>query len=32
VWVWTVNDLAIAKRVYDWGAERIFTDKPFLFA
>ncbi len=32
VWVWTVNDLKTAKRVYDWGAERIFTDKPHLFA
>lgn len=32
VWVWTVNDLATAKRVYDWGAERIFTDRPNLFA
>ncbi len=31
VWVWTVNDIATAKRVYDWGGERIFTDKPFLF-
>lgn len=31
VWVWTVNDLTTAKRVYDWGAERIFTDKPHLF-
>ena len=31
VWVWTVNDLATAQRVQDWGAERIFTDKPQLF-
>ena len=31
VWVWTVNDLATAQRVFDWGAERIFTDKPCLF-
>ena len=31
-WVWTVNDVQTAKRVYDWGAERIFTDKPELFA
>lgn len=32
VWVWTVNDRAVAQRVCDWGAERIFTDKPHLFA
>ena len=32
VWVWTVNDVSIAKRVYQWGAERIFTDRPELFA
>lgn len=30
-WVWTVNDIKTAKRVHDWGAERIFTDKPELF-
>lgn len=30
-WVWTVNDIKTAKRVYDWGAERIFTDKPERF-
>ncbi len=32
VWVWTVNDLSTAERVHDWGAERIFTDRPNLFA
>lgn len=31
MWVYTVNDLATAKRMYDWGAKRIFTDRPQLF-
>lgn len=31
VFAWTVNDLSIATRVHDWGAERIFTDDPKLF-
>ena len=30
-WVWTVNDTKTAQRVYEWGAERIFTDQPHLF-
>ena len=31
VFVFTVNDLSVARRVHDWGAERIFTDRPERF-
>lgn len=28
--VWTVNDLNVARRLYDWGADSIITDVPTL--
>lgn len=28
--VWTVNDLNVARRLYDWGADSIITDVPSL--
>lgn len=31
IWVWTVNDLSTAQIVENYGAERIFTDRPELF-
>ena len=32
IWAWTVNDYPTALEMYVYGAERIFTDKPELFA
>jgi len=25
--VWTVNDVALAKRLFAWGVDAIFTDR-----